>query len=75
MGYGHTLPLLGSSGGAQGRTAHPPAPFPAKLVPPTGGSTLQSWQQSPRAHSAPSLSWQVVALQQRSEHSCETGRD
>lgn len=42
---------------------------------PGGGSTLQSWQHSPRAHSAPSLSWHVVALQQRSEHSCKTGMD
>lgn len=40
---------------------------------PVDVSTLQSWQHSPRAHSAPSLSWHVVALQQRSEHSCETG--
>lgn len=41
----------------------------------TPRSTLQSWQQSPRAHSAPSLSWHVVALQQRSEHSCEAHRE
>lgn len=40
----------------------------------TPRSTLQSWQQSPRAHSAPSLRRHVVALQQRSEHSCEAHR-
>lgn len=45
-----------------GLLPHPASRGPSPRWP--GALTLHSWQQAPWAHSAPTASWQVVALQQ-----------